>query len=191
MGSRGLACAGLRDREAAAWAKFMVAFLTGIVYNIPACRQAGTVPGLAKFGIAPGLGPGDRGFKSRNPDQKSEGALAHSDFCVIGFVEGLEQGGGIAAKNSPVDCFSARGKVPQPGLPETLVFSRVSGGPLFGNFFSYYPLEGNGLSGQKNDLKLFLSSAPLTVRAFLNERFSYFLSSNTPLTKTTVLTKRI
>ena len=26
-------------------------------------------PGLAKFGIAPGLGPGDRGFKSRSPDQ--------------------------------------------------------------------------------------------------------------------------
>ena len=61
---------------------------------------------------------------------------------------------------------------------------------FFGNFFLHYPLEGNGLSGQK-DLKLFLSSTPLTVRAFLNERFSYFLSSNTPLTKTTVLTKRI
>ena len=28
-------------------------------------------PGLAKFGIAPGLGPGDRGFKSRSPDHKS------------------------------------------------------------------------------------------------------------------------
>ena len=27
-------------------------------------------PGLAKFGIAPGLGPGDRGFESRSPDQK-------------------------------------------------------------------------------------------------------------------------
>ena len=26
-------------------------------------------PGLAKFGIAPGLGPGGRGFKSRSPDQ--------------------------------------------------------------------------------------------------------------------------
>ena len=25
-------------------------------------------PGLAKFGIAPGLGPGDRGFESRSPD---------------------------------------------------------------------------------------------------------------------------
>ena len=32
---------------------------------------------------------------------------------------GLEQGGGAAAKNSPVDCFSARGKVP-PRAPKTL-----------------------------------------------------------------------
>ena len=29
-------------------------------------------PGLAKFGIAPGLGPGDRGFKSRSPDQNRQ-----------------------------------------------------------------------------------------------------------------------
>ena len=28
-------------------------------------------PGLAKFGIALGLGPRDRGFESRSPDQKS------------------------------------------------------------------------------------------------------------------------
>ena len=31
-------------------------------------------PGLAKFGIALGLGPRDRGFKSRNPDQTEGGA---------------------------------------------------------------------------------------------------------------------
>ncbi len=30
-----------------------------------------TVPGLAKFGIALGLGPRDRGFKSRNPDHQA------------------------------------------------------------------------------------------------------------------------
>ena len=74
---------------------FALAFFCSFSYNTPAA------PGLAKFGIALGLGPRDRGFKSRNPDQKSEGAFAHSDFCVIEFVEGLEQGGGEAAKNSP------------------------------------------------------------------------------------------
>lgn len=40
----------------------MVAFLLFLVYNEP------WQPGLAKFGIALGLGPRDRGFKSRNPD---------------------------------------------------------------------------------------------------------------------------
>ena len=75
-------------------------------------------PGLAKFGIALGLGPRDRGFKSRNPDQK--GGDAEHPF-LFGFricVAGLEQGGGDAAKNMPVACFSARGTVPQPG-PQT------------------------------------------------------------------------
>ena len=36
-------------------------------------------------------------------------------FASSYLVAGLEKGGGTAAKNSPVDCFSARGKVPQPG----------------------------------------------------------------------------
>ena len=36
-------------------------------------------------------------------------------FASSYLVAGLEKGGGAAAKNSPVDCFSARGKVPQPG----------------------------------------------------------------------------
>ena len=44
-----------------------------------------------------------------------EAPCASPDFCVIVFVEGLEKGGGTAVKNSPVDCFSARGKVPQSG----------------------------------------------------------------------------
>jgi len=35
-------------------------------------------------------------------------------FASSYLVAGLEKGGGAAAKNSPVDCFSARGKVPQP-----------------------------------------------------------------------------
>ena len=98
---------------------FLLAFLPSIIYNTPAA------PGLAKFGIAPGLGPGDRGFKSRNPDQKWGDALRRrpifaSSYLVVGF----EQGGGAAAKNSPVDCFSARGKVPQPGPRKTLEIPR-------------------------------------------------------------------
>lgn len=36
-------------------------------------------------------------------------------FASSHLVAGFEKGGGEAVKNSPVDCFSARGKVPQPG----------------------------------------------------------------------------
>ena len=39
-------------------------------YLTTTAKSSAEYPGLAKFGIAPGLGPGDRGFKSRSPDQK-------------------------------------------------------------------------------------------------------------------------
>ena len=69
-------------------------------------------PGLAKFGIALGLGPRDRGFKSRNPDQGWGGARSGASPPLLSYlVAGLENGGGAAAKNSPVDCFSAREEV--------------------------------------------------------------------------------
>lgn len=49
-------------------------------------------------------------------------------------------------------------------------------------FFSHYPLEENGLFGQKV-LKLFLSSTPLTFLDVLNERISNILSSTTQRTR--------
>ena len=45
-------------------------------------------------------------------------------------VAGLEQGGGEAAKNMPVACFLARGKVPQPG-PRRRKLRIACGGAFF------------------------------------------------------------
>ena len=44
-------------------------------------------PGLAKFGIALGLGPRDRGFESRSPDQKEDTPYGGILFllCAKGF----------------------------------------------------------------------------------------------------------
>ena len=44
-------------------------------------------PGLAKFGIAPGLGPGDRGFKSRSPDQNRQFSVRK--LAVLTFLKRL------------------------------------------------------------------------------------------------------
>ena len=44
-------------------------------------------PGLAKFGIAPGLGPGDRGFKSRSPDQNRQFSVRK--LAVLTFWKGF------------------------------------------------------------------------------------------------------
>ena len=44
-------------------------------------------PGLAKFGIAPGLGPGDRGFKSRSPDQSRQFSVRK--LAVLTFWKGF------------------------------------------------------------------------------------------------------
>ena len=41
-------------------------------YLTTTAKSSTEYPGLAKFGIAPGLGPGDRGFKSRSPDQNRQ-----------------------------------------------------------------------------------------------------------------------
>ena len=52
----------------------------------------------------------------KHSDQKSGDALCVARFLRHRFcVAGLEQGGGEAAKNMPVACFSARGKVLHPG----------------------------------------------------------------------------
>ena len=40
---------------------------------------------------------------------------AYLPFGIRICVAGIEKGGGEAVKNMPVACFSARGKVPQPG----------------------------------------------------------------------------
>ena len=41
-------------------------------------------PGLAKFGIAPALGAGDRGFESRSPDHKKDHPTRDDPFYMIG-----------------------------------------------------------------------------------------------------------